>query len=276
LQIGPTDKVLEIGCGVGRIGRELAPRCGEWHGADISGNMISYARERTEGIPNVFLHELPDSDLSIFNDGYFDCVYSTIVLMHLDKIEMFNYLREAYRVLAPGGRAYFDTLNILGPEAWQLFIEIIESFTPRQRPGHVSQFSTPQEMQKFMQEAGFADIRVDGDNPQLVVALGRKPDQAGFQRPTEALNPHAVTRPVDEGFLNVVDNNAILPYAEWLKINEHIAAKDSYISQLESSLSEKERHIAALEARLHKQEQMLKKLPMRVASRLSGGGTKKK
>jgi SAM-dependent methyltransferase len=252
-----------------------AARGGEWHGADISGNMLSFARERTEGMPNVFLHELPDSDLGIFNDGYFDCIYSTIVLMHLDKIEMFNYLRDAYRVLAPGGRAYFDTLNILSPEAWQMFMNIIATFTPRQRPGHVSQFSTPQEMQKFMQEAGFAEIRVDGDNPQLVVALGRKPDQEGFQRPTEALNPHALTRQVDEGFLNVVDNNAILPYAEWLKINEHIAAKDSYISQLEGSLAEKERHISTLEARLHKQEQMLKKLPMRVASRLSGTDTTK-
>jgi SAM-dependent methyltransferase len=195
--------------------------------------------------------------------------------MHLDKIEMFNYLREAYRVLAPGGRAYFDTLNILSPDAWQMFTNIIETFTPRERPGHVSQFSTPQEMQKFMQEAGFADIRVDGNNPQLVVALGRKPDQEDFQRPIEALNPHALPRHLDEGFLNVVDNNAILPYAEWLKINEHIAAKDSYIAQLETSLADKQRHISGLEARLHKQEQLLKKLPMRVASRLSGDGANK-
>ena len=28
LQITPSDKVLEIGCGIGRIGRELAPSCG--------------------------------------------------------------------------------------------------------------------------------------------------------------------------------------------------------------------------------------------------------
>jgi SAM-dependent methyltransferase len=237
--------------------------------------MISYARERTEGMPNVYLYELPDSDLAIFNDSYFDCVYSTIVFMHLDKIEMFNYMREAYRALAPGGRAYFDTLNILGPDAWQMFMNIIEAFTPRQRPGHVSQFSTSQEMQKFMEEAGFANIHVDANNPQLVVALGRKPDQEGFQRPAEALNPRAITRPVDEGFLNVVDNNAILPYAEWLKINEHIAAKDAYIAQLEAALAEKERHISALEARVHKHEQMLKKLPMRVASRLSGNGADK-
>jgi hypothetical protein len=33
LQIEPDDRVLEIGCGIARIGRELAPFCGEWHSA---------------------------------------------------------------------------------------------------------------------------------------------------------------------------------------------------------------------------------------------------
>ena len=99
--------MLEIGCGIGRIGRQLAPYCSEWHGSDISGNMIGHARARTEGIPNVFLHELPESNLDIFTDGYFDVVYSSIVFMHLDKVEMFGYIRDAYRGLAPGGRAYF-------------------------------------------------------------------------------------------------------------------------------------------------------------------------
>ena len=101
-----TDKVLEIGCGIARVGRELAPYCGEWHGVDISGNMIRYAKERTAGQGNVFLQELPEVNLSIFPDNTFDCVYSTIVFMHLDKPDVFTYLCEARRVLKPGGRAY--------------------------------------------------------------------------------------------------------------------------------------------------------------------------
>lgn len=87
LNIKSTDRVLEIGCGVARIGRELAPYCGEWHGSDISGNMLAYAAERTESMTNVYLHELPEASLSIFPDNYFDCVYCTIVFMHLDKPE---------------------------------------------------------------------------------------------------------------------------------------------------------------------------------------------
>lgn len=174
LRIDNSHKVLEIGCGVARIGRELAPSCGEWHGTDISGNMIAHAAKRTGDIPNIYLHELPDNTLSIFPDDYFDRVYSSIVFMHLDKPEMFTYIKEAHRVLKPGGRAYFDTYNILAPEAWQVFLETLAAFSPGERPGHVSQFSTPQELKKFMDESGFACVMIDDQNPALVVALGRK------------------------------------------------------------------------------------------------------
>jgi SAM-dependent methyltransferase len=277
LQISPSDKALEIGCGVARIGRELAPSCGEWHGSDISGNMIAYARQRTQGVPNVYLHELPDSSLGIFNNGYFDCVYSSIVFMHLDKTEMFSYMREAYRVLAPGGRAYFDTCNILSPGAWQEFLTIIESFTPGQRPNHACQFSTPEEMRKFMEEAGFTSIHVDGNNVQLVVALGRKPEEEGFQRPSEAINPAALThiQSSEESIVRVEDGVAHLPFAEWKRINENIAAKDAYIAELEATLATKDEHITGLEATIHKHDRMLRPLPVRVALRLSGDGTSK-
>lgn len=172
LQLSLTDTVLEIGCGIGRVGRELAKHCREWKGADISGQMLSYAAERTRGIENVSLHELPANNLSLFADNSFDAVYSTIVFMHLDKPDMFRYIREGYRVLKPGGRAYFDTYNLLAPDAWAEFQKIVSLFASADLPGHVSQFSTPQEMQKFMEEAGFSAIEVMGEDRQLVTAIG--------------------------------------------------------------------------------------------------------
>ncbi len=41
LLLQPDDQVLELGCGVGRIGRELAPQCRSWHGVDIAANMLT-------------------------------------------------------------------------------------------------------------------------------------------------------------------------------------------------------------------------------------------
>jgi ubiquinone/menaquinone biosynthesis C-methylase UbiE len=51
--IKPTDVVLEIGCGIGRVGRVLAPICREWIGADVSENMINHLRQRLKEFKNV-------------------------------------------------------------------------------------------------------------------------------------------------------------------------------------------------------------------------------
>ena len=276
LEIGPDDRVLEIGCGVARIGRELAPHCGEWHGADISGNMIAYAAKRTEGMPNVHLYEQPDNTLSIFPDNYFDCVYCTIVFMHVDKLEMFTYLRESFRVLKPGGRAYFDT------------------YAPHKRPGHVSQFSTPQEMQKFMEEAGFESVFIDGEsNKQLLVALGRKPQasvEATDEAPTTAA-PAVLPQPTNDGATpgdpadaagDTENESATQLRAEIDRLNKALRGKEAathelqammygknrYIEEVEAALDVKNKHIARLERIIQRQERLLSALPVRVALRV--------
>ena len=56
--IQPSDVVLEIGCGVGRVGKHLAPRCRRWIGADVSPNMLNFAAERLRDFPNVEFVEI--------------------------------------------------------------------------------------------------------------------------------------------------------------------------------------------------------------------------
>jgi len=62
--INPTDTVLEIGCGVGRVGAHLAPDCRLWIGCDVSPNMLKFARERLAAVPNLDLVETPGYDLA--------------------------------------------------------------------------------------------------------------------------------------------------------------------------------------------------------------------
>lgn len=50
--IYPDDVVLEIGAGVGRVGRVIAPLCREWIGADVSENMLAHIRRRLRDLPN--------------------------------------------------------------------------------------------------------------------------------------------------------------------------------------------------------------------------------
>ena len=110
--------MLEIGCGVGRVGASLAPRCARWIGADVSAEMLRHARAALAGHANVSLVHLNGVDLAGVDDASVDVAYCTGVFMHLDEWERYRYLAEAFRVLRPGGRVYVDNINLLSPEGW--------------------------------------------------------------------------------------------------------------------------------------------------------------
>ena len=95
------ESCLEIGCGVGRITRQLDSVFGKVFAVDVSEEMIRHARQvvsdRVEFSLINGLH-LPYKDRSIAS------VFSTFVLQHLDDATIgFAYFREFARVLKPGG-----------------------------------------------------------------------------------------------------------------------------------------------------------------------------
>ena len=62
--IGKEDVVLEIGCGIGRVGKVVAPLCRKWIGCDVASNMLSLTAERLKDLSNVELVEISGYDLS--------------------------------------------------------------------------------------------------------------------------------------------------------------------------------------------------------------------
>ena len=116
-------RILEIGCGMGRIMRNLADDCGEIHGVDISDEMIRLGQKWLAAIPHAHLHVATDSDLRAFASDSFDVVYSYAVMQHLpDRSFFWRYLREALRVLRIGGIlvTQFNGLETerLSPDTW--------------------------------------------------------------------------------------------------------------------------------------------------------------
>ena len=97
-------RVLEIGCGIGRILIPMAVIFKEANGIDVSKKMIEISKNYIEKIPNCHTYETSGSDLSLFNDNYFDFCYSYIVFQHIPKKEIVeNYIKEVSRVLKPSG-----------------------------------------------------------------------------------------------------------------------------------------------------------------------------
>ena len=96
-------RILEIGCGAGRMTRGLSEIFGRVDAVDVSSEMVAVARTALADRQNVFLHLNNGIDLSLFGNAEFDFVFSAIVFQHIpSKSIVTNYIREAARLLRPG------------------------------------------------------------------------------------------------------------------------------------------------------------------------------
>jgi ubiquinone/menaquinone biosynthesis C-methylase UbiE len=171
------DEVLEIGCGVGRIAKEIAPLCRSWAGADISANMLVHAAARLKGLENTRLLHLKTVGLSDVPEKSFDVVYATNMLAHLDEMDRWRYVQEAFRVLRPGGRIFIDNMDMESEAGWSMFSKDAIRYRDVQRPPYMPRFSTAAEFTAYANRAGFVDTRAHHRSP-LVIVTATKPKAA--------------------------------------------------------------------------------------------------
>jgi SAM-dependent methyltransferase len=108
-------RAFDFGCGVGRLTQALCPYFDECYGVDIAPSMIESANKYNR-YGNKCNYYVNDSDnLSLFEDNYFDFIYSKIVLQHIKPEYSRNYIKEFLRVLAPGGLLVFQAPSELAP-----------------------------------------------------------------------------------------------------------------------------------------------------------------
>ena len=101
--------VLDFGAGVGRLTRALSAHFRECVGVDVSAEMVRRAQELNADRKNCrFVHSVRP-DLSQFESGTFDLVYSSKVLQHLpDQRLACAYVEEFLRVTKPDGLVVFQ------------------------------------------------------------------------------------------------------------------------------------------------------------------------
>ena len=97
-EVSDSDKVLDVGCGNGRLIYEISQKCNiQAFGVDISPNMIAECKVRYKGIT----FEVSNGEQLDFNDGSIDMVTICCVLHHLNNAQ--NFIKEANRILKIGG-----------------------------------------------------------------------------------------------------------------------------------------------------------------------------
>ena len=166
----PGALVLDIGCGMGRVEKWLAPICAEAHGIDVSNRMLRFARERCAGLSNVHFHLGTGRDLQGLADASFDLVFSVFVLQHMEREDVMRYLAEIRRVLRPGGRFYLQFPSILDPVNRQAFLAYALRETARGW-GRM-RYYTPTEVEALLAAAGLAVTRVEDEGENFYVLGG--------------------------------------------------------------------------------------------------------
>jgi SAM-dependent methyltransferase len=107
-----SDRVVEIGCGVGRLTRVIASRCASVKAVDVSERMLALAREHNASATNVRWVLGDGGSLQGIESASADVVISHVVFQHIpDPSITLGYVREIGRVLRPGGWAAFQVSN---------------------------------------------------------------------------------------------------------------------------------------------------------------------
>jgi SAM-dependent methyltransferase len=104
----PAGRTLDLGCGEGRLARDLDALGHDIVGVDSSPTLVSAAREAS---PAIELHLADAADLP-FEDASFDLVVAFMSLQDVD--DLGGALRESARVLIPGGRLCLAVVHPLG------------------------------------------------------------------------------------------------------------------------------------------------------------------
>jgi SAM-dependent methyltransferase len=148
LALGPTDRLLDIGCGGGLLLREALVTGAAATGLDHSEEMVELARERAPGAELIVgsAEQLP------FADRTFTAVSMSVMFFFLGDPQA--VLRGSVRVLAQGGRIaiYTTAPSLRGTPA---------APEPLASRGY---FYEDEELAKLARDAGFAEVQVSNED----------------------------------------------------------------------------------------------------------------
>lgn len=104
-------QVLDVGCGGGILTETLAKRGGNVTGIDMTDAPLKVAQLHAldGGIENIQYRQITAEDLAEEQAGQYDVVTCMEMLEHVPEPE--SVIRSVFKLLKPGGMAFFSTIN---------------------------------------------------------------------------------------------------------------------------------------------------------------------
>lgn len=164
----PTDTVVDVGCGSGRLAYQLRDYLtGSYVGLDIVPELFQYAAKRCArpewkfyAAPGLKIPEPAES-------ADFICFFS--VFTHLLHEQTFKYLEDARRVVKSGGKILFSFLEFAIPSHWFIFEGSLA--TVEQEDRVLNQFIGRDAIQAWADRLQLAIVEInDGDKPHIPLA----------------------------------------------------------------------------------------------------------
>ena len=158
-------KILEIGCGIGRMTNSLAEIFSEVWAVDVSGAMIEQGKEHFAHLDNIHWIESDGVSLEQIPDNYFELGFSVYVYQHVPSKEAIAAnITNVYQKIQPGGFYLFLTNSVINNE--------YEDFAKDTWTG--ATFTAP-EIRNLASEIGAQLVRLSGAGTQYCWTVLRKP-----------------------------------------------------------------------------------------------------
>ena len=182
--LSPGEVVLDLGSGGGMdvllSARRVAPG-GKAYGLDMTDEMLALARENQEkaGIENAEFLKGHIEEIPLPSDHVDVLISNCVINLSTDKQKV---LREAYRVLKPGGRLAVSDVVFLGDKN-ELPEEVLE--TVGLWTGCVAGALGKDEYEGLLEEAGFGEVSVEVTNtydPDAIDGLDTEEKREALRR----------------------------------------------------------------------------------------------
>ena len=163
-KISQKSRILDIGCGAGFLANDLAEAGHAVSGIDLSPKSLEVAKshDKTGSVD----YRVADALKLPFEDASFDIVTSMDFLEHIDQPHA--SIKEASRVLKPGGTFFFHTFNrnLLSYIIVIKGVEWIVKNTPKNM--HVlNLFVKPKELTDYCRQEGITVQEIHGLGPKM-------------------------------------------------------------------------------------------------------------